>query len=48
MEERDKLRCLSLDEMEIKPSYEYDPSSKKVLGDITLPGRLAQQIMLLL
>jgi hypothetical protein len=24
--------------MEIKQSYDYDPSSKQVLGDVTLPG----------
>lgn len=34
----DKLCCLSLDEMELKQAIEYDPSSKTVLGQITLPG----------
>lgn len=38
MEERDRLCCLTLDEMEIKTAVEYDVSSKQVLGKVTLPG----------
>lgn len=38
MDEKDRLCCLTLDEMEIKRSVEYDASSKQVLGDVTLPG----------
>lgn len=38
MEDKDKLCCLTLDEMEITPAVEYDPSSKRIMGDITLPG----------
>lgn len=38
MSDIDKLCCLTLDEMEIKKAVEYDPSSKTVLGKITLPG----------
>ncbi|XP_067929649.1 uncharacterized protein [Watersipora subatra] len=38
MRDVDKLCCLTLDEMELNKAVEYDPSSKKVLGQITLPG----------
>jgi hypothetical protein len=38
VEEKDKLCCLTLDEMEIKPRTEYDSGSKTVLGDVTLPN----------
>lgn len=42
MEERDKLCCLTLDEMEISPSVEYDPSSKQVIGDVTIKDHEGQ------
>lgn len=38
MEERDRLCCLSLDEMETKKVVEYDPSNQQVIGDVTLAG----------
>lgn len=37
MNERDRLCCLTLDEMEISQAVEYDPSSKRIIGDVTLP-----------
>lgn len=42
METKDRLCCLSLDEMEISKSYDFDPSCKQVLGDVTLPGHHGQ------
>ena len=42
MEERDRLCCLTLDEMEISAATEYDASSKSVLGDVTIPGHDGQ------
>lgn len=42
MEDRDKLCCLTLDEMEISPSIEYDPSCKQVIGDVTLKDHEGQ------
>lgn len=39
MDDRDRRCCLTLDEMEISPSLEYDSSSKSALGDITLPNQ---------
>ena len=38
MEEKDKLCCLSLDEIEVTAAVEYDPSCKRILVDTTLPG----------
>lgn len=38
MEDRDRLCCLTLDEMEIAVGLQYDPSSKQIIGDSTLPG----------
>ena len=38
MAERDRLCCLTLDEMEITAALEYDFGSKQILGDVTLPG----------
>lgn len=42
MESKDRYCCLSLDEMAITSSYEYDASSKTVLGDVTLPNHSGQ------
>jgi len=36
MKERDKLCCVSLDEMEITAAMEYDTSSKQIMGAVTL------------
>lgn len=41
-EPRDKLCCLSLDEMEITSCYEYDGSSKCILGDSTMEGSVGR------
>lgn len=41
-DEKDRLCCLTLDEMAITSRIEYDPSCKSVLGDATLgPAVLA-------
>lgn len=42
MANRDRICCLSLDEMELTPAVEYDASSKRILGDVTLPGHQGQ------
>lgn len=42
MDDRDKLCCVTLDEMEISTSMEYDASSKEIMGDVTLPGHKGQ------
>jgi ribosomal protein L1 len=38
MDTTDRRCCLTLDEMEISGSVDYDASSKQVLGDVTLPN----------
>lgn len=35
MSQSERICCLTLDEMQIEPSVEYDSSSKSVLGDVT-------------
>ena len=42
MEPRNRICCLTLDEMAITSSYEYDVSSRTVLGDVTLPNHTGQ------
>lgn len=42
MNTKDRLRCLTLDEMEMTSSVQYNDSSKSVLGNVTLPGRTGQ------
>ena len=36
--EEERVCCLTLDEMSITPSIEYDASSGQLLGNVTLPG----------
>ena len=38
MAEKEKMCCLTLDELKIKESIEYDRSSGTLLGKSTLPG----------
>lgn len=38
MEERDRLCSLTMDEMSITSKFEYDLSSKQVLGSVNLPN----------
>ena len=38
MNEQERKCCLVVDEMSITPSVEFDHSSGRILGDVTLPG----------